>query len=40
MIEAYNYLIEHTLLLVVFIIVLFGIGGIINDYFKTKTRKK
>lgn len=36
MIEAYNYLIEHTLLLVVFIIVLFGIGGIINDYLKRK----
>jgi len=38
MIEAYNYLIEHTLLLVVFIIVLFGIGGIINDYLKRKKK--
>ena len=36
----YDYLIEHTLLLVVFIIVLFGIGGLINDYFKIKKRKK
>ena len=36
MIEAYNYLIEHTLLLVVFIIVLFGIGGIINDLKRKK----
>ena len=38
MIEAYNYLIEHTLLLVVFIIVLFGIGCIINDYLKRKKK--
>jgi len=40
MIEAYNYLIDHTLLLIVVLIVMFGIGGLINDYFKTKKSKK
>ena len=36
----YDYLIEHTLLLIVVLMVMFGIGGLINDYFKIKNRKK
>jgi len=32
----YDYLIEHTLLLIVVLIVMFGIGGLINDYLKRK----
>ena len=38
--EYYYYLVNHTLLLVVFIIVLFGLIGVLNDYFKLKNKNK
>lgn len=38
--KYYDYLVNHTLLLVVFIIVGFGLIGVLNDYFKTKKKTK
>ena len=38
--EYYDYLVNHTLLLVVVLIVMFGLIGVFNDYFKLKNKNK
>lgn len=38
--EYYDYLVNHTLLLVVVLITMFGLIGVLNDYFKYKKKTK